>query len=64
MAQSTVPFLDSVLVEPSPAIPLYGVGLFYKSQAPYGGLVAPKVITSDFAASALRIRGALGVYGL
>lgn len=64
MAQSTVPFIDSIQLEPYDSVPLHGVGIFYKSQYAHGGYIAPKLITYDYAASAMRIRGAVGVYGV
>lgn len=64
MAQSTVPFIDTALVEPTEAIPLSGMGIFYKATKGFGGFVAPKLITYDFASTALRIRAAVGVYGV
>lgn len=64
MAQFTVPFIDSILIEPYELVPLSGVGLFYKSQAGYGGYLAPHLITYDHASAALRIRAAVGVYGV
>ncbi|XP_031627540.1 uncharacterized protein LOC116343553 [Contarinia nasturtii] len=64
MAQSTVPFIDSNLIEPSELAPLSGVGIFYKYQKGYGGFVAPRLITRDHSAAVMRIRGAVGVYGV
>lgn len=64
MAQTTVPFIDTNLVEAPELVPLSGVGLFYKFQVGHGGYVAPKVVTLDYAAPAMRIRGAVGVYGV
>lgn len=64
MAQTTVPFIDTVLVEPDDLGPLSGVGLFYKHQTGHGGYVAPRLITHDNAAAAMRIRAAVGVYGV
>lgn len=64
MAQTTVPFIDSILVEPPELVPLSGVGLYYKYQIGHGGYVAPRLIIQDYAAAAMRIRGAVGVYGV
>lgn len=64
MAQTTVPFFDSNLIEPPELAPLSGVGLFYKAKLGYGGFVAPRLITHDYATAAMRIRGAVGVYGV
>ncbi|XP_055324718.1 uncharacterized protein LOC129579094 [Sitodiplosis mosellana] len=44
-SQSTVPFLDSHLVESQK--PLAGVGLYYKTQFGYGGFIAAKLIVFD-----------------
>lgn len=64
MAQTTVPFIDSNLIEDPELVPLSGIGLFYKYQLGFGGYVAPKLVTHDYAAAAMRIRGAAGVYGV
>lgn len=64
MAQTTVPFIESNYVEAPESEPLSGVGLFYKHQVGHGGYVAPKVVTLDNASAAMRIRGAIGVYGV
>lgn len=64
MAQTTVPFFDSNLIEPSELAPLSGVGILYKYQEGHGGFVAPKLITRDHSAAVMRIRGAVGVYGV
>lgn len=47
-AQTTVPFIDIQMVEPSNPVPLSGVGIYYKGQPHYGGFIAPKLITYDF----------------
>lgn len=64
MAQTTVPFIDSILVETPEMEPLSGIGLIYKFQLGYGGYVAPRLWTRDNAAAAMRIRSAAGVYGV
>lgn len=64
MAQTTVPFIDSILVETPEMEPLAGIGLFYKFQLGYGGYVAPRLVTQDNAAAAMRVRSANGVYGV
>lgn len=64
MAQTTVPFIDSIQLEPYENVALHGIGIFYKAQIGHGGYIAPKLITYDYAASAMRIRGAVGVYGV
>lgn len=64
MSQTTVPFIDSIEIESEDLAPLSGVGLFYKHQTGHGGYVAPQLVTHDNAAAAMRIRGAVGVYGV
>lgn len=64
MAQTTIPFFDSIELEPYEMVPLHGVGIIYKYQHGYGGYIAPKLLTYDYAAAAMRIRGAVGVYGV
>lgn len=64
MAQNTVPFIDSILVETPEMEPLSGIGLFYKFQLGFGGYVAPRLVTQDNAASVMRVRSANGVYGV
>ncbi|XP_017130379.1 uncharacterized protein LOC108148044 isoform X2 [Drosophila elegans] len=46
--QSTVPFIDMQDVVSEPAVPLSGIGLYYKGQDGFGGFLAPKLITYDF----------------
>ncbi|XP_037049805.1 uncharacterized protein LOC119084060 isoform X2 [Bradysia coprophila] len=48
-AQTTVPYIDVELVEPTHPTILSGAGLFYKGQPGYGGFIAPKIVTYDFA---------------
>lgn len=43
LSQTTVPYIDSQLVESHNLIALSGVGLYYKSFPGYGGFVAPKI---------------------
>lgn len=65
MAQNTVPFFDSQMIETSSEpVALHGVGLFYKAWPGHAGYIAPKLIAYDYAMSALHIRGAVGVYGV
>lgn len=65
MAQNTVPYFDSQLIETSSdPVALHGIGLFYKAWPGHAGYVAPKLIAYDYALSALHIRGAVGVYGV
>lgn len=48
IAQTTVPFIDSQLVEsPNPG-PLSGVGLYHKGFPGYGGFIAPKILNYNF----------------
>lgn len=49
VAQSTVPFIDTQTVRPQVAVPLAGIGLYYKGVPGFGGYVAPKVVTFDYA---------------
>lgn len=46
-AQHTVPYLDGTFVEGNPSL-LAGVGLYYKSQATFGGFIAPYLNAFDF----------------
>lgn len=48
-AQTTVPFLDSQDVTNSPPVPLAGIGIFVKGQDGYGGFIAPRIKTLDYA---------------
>ncbi|XP_017130381.1 uncharacterized protein LOC108148045 isoform X2 [Drosophila elegans] len=48
VGQSTVPFIDIQDVFSFPAVPLSGIGLYYKGQDGFGGFLAPKLITYDF----------------
>lgn len=49
LGQTTVPYLDSQDVESIPPVALAGAGLFHKGQTGFGGFVAPKLFTYDFA---------------
>lgn len=64
MAQTTVPFIDTILVETPQLEALSGVGIFLKNSVGFGGYVAPRLITQDNAVPAMRIRSAAGVYGV
>lgn len=64
MAQTTVPFFDTVAVESNDDKPVSGVGIFYKTTPGYAGFLAPKLVMYDRAATAMRIRAAVGVYGI
>lgn len=46
--QSTVPYIDTQLVEPSHPAPLIGVGLYYKGSDGFGGYIAPYVVPYDY----------------
>ncbi|XP_041563006.1 uncharacterized protein LOC108139448 isoform X2 [Drosophila elegans] len=46
--QSTVPFIDIQDVISDPAVPLSGIGLYFKGRDGFGGFLAPKIITYDF----------------
>lgn len=48
VAQTTVPFIDSQLVELHNPGPLSGVGLFHKGFIGYGGFIAPKILNYNF----------------
>lgn len=48
-AQSTVPFIDIQDVVSNPSVPLAGVGIYHKGRPGYGGFLAPKLMTYDFA---------------
>lgn len=47
-AQTTVPFIDTQIVAPQPAVPLSGIGVHYKGRRWFGGYIAPKVFTYDY----------------
>lgn len=49
VAQTTVPFLDAQPVIPNPPTWLSGAGVFHKGARGYGGFVALKVFTFNFA---------------
>lgn len=44
IGQTTIPFIDSQLVESHNPGPLSGVGLYYKGFVGFGGFVAPKIL--------------------
>lgn len=48
IAQTTIPFIDSQLVESHNPGPLSGVGLFHKGYPGYGGFIAPKILNYNF----------------
>lgn len=47
LAQTTVPFIETVNIEANEPRPLSGVGLYYKGEAGYGGYIAVKLISYD-----------------
>ncbi|XP_050531458.1 uncharacterized protein LOC126900066 isoform X2 [Daktulosphaira vitifoliae] len=48
VAQTTLPFIDKQTVEPFPAIPLSGVGIYFKGIENYGGFIGANVFTYNF----------------
>ncbi|KAH8310365.1 hypothetical protein KR044_000989, partial [Drosophila immigrans] len=48
-AQTTIPFIDLQDVVSNPPVPLAGIGIYYKNNPGYGGFVAPKIISYNFA---------------
>lgn len=58
VAQTTVPFIDSQIVESfDRQTPLSGVGIYFKATRGFGGFIAPKVITYDMSAHIGRNNG-------
>lgn len=49
VAQTTVPFIDIQDVISIPSVPLAGIGIYHKGTSGYGGYLAPKIWTYDFA---------------
>lgn len=47
LAQTTVPFIETVNIEANEPRPLSGVGLYYKGEAGFGGYIAVKLISHD-----------------
>ncbi|CAH2006796.1 unnamed protein product [Acanthoscelides obtectus] len=47
--QTTIPYFDIQPVFNVPAVPLTGAGVFYKGRKGYGGFVAPKITTYNYA---------------
>ncbi|XP_057340290.1 uncharacterized protein LOC130677523 [Microplitis mediator] len=47
-SHATIPFLDMQPIDLSPAVPLGGLGLFYKSQPGYAGFLAFKYISPKY----------------
>lgn len=44
-AQTTIPFIDTQSVEPIPAMPISGAGVYHKGREGYGGFLGLKLIT-------------------
>lgn len=64
IAQSTVPFVEGVAVEPYEPAALSGVGIYYKTLPGSGGIVGAKVVIHDPGMLTLHVRAAVGVYGI
>ncbi|XP_046744717.1 uncharacterized protein LOC124410410 isoform X3 [Diprion similis] len=47
--QSIVPFIDTQPVAPYPRVPIAGAGIYHKGRPEFGGYIAPKLITYNFA---------------
>lgn len=43
LAQTTIPFIETVKIEANEAKPLSGIGLYYKSESGFGGFIAIKL---------------------
>lgn len=48
-AQTTIPFIDIQPVFTSPPFPLSGAGIYHKGRSGFGGYIAPKIMTYNFA---------------
>lgn len=48
-SQSTVPFIDIQDVVSKPPVPCAGIGIYHKGRPGFGGFLAPKLMTYDFA---------------
>lgn len=57
VAQTTVPFIDSQLVESHNPGPLSGVGLYHKGFIGYGGFIAPKILNYNFSPHIVELNG-------
>lgn len=51
LAQTTVPYIESVYLEATEPRPLSGLGLYYKGEYGFGGFVALKLVAYDFGPS-------------
>ncbi|KAH8414601.1 hypothetical protein KR215_009920 [Drosophila sulfurigaster] len=47
--QTTIPFIDIQDVVSYPPVPLTGLGIYYKNSPGYGGFIAPKIFSYDYA---------------
>lgn len=47
-AQTTVPYLDAQAASSEPAVPLAGLGIYFKGGGDSGGFIAPKIFTYDY----------------
>lgn len=50
VSQTTIPYVDTQLVEPSNPAPLSGIGIHYKGIDGFGGYIAPHLTTYDYGA--------------
>ncbi|KAG4078060.1 hypothetical protein HA402_002111 [Bradysia odoriphaga] len=48
LSQSTIPYIDTQLVEPSHPAPLAGIGLYYKGIDGFGGYIAPYLVPYNY----------------
>lgn len=48
ISQTTVPFIDSQMVESNNPTPLSGVGLYWKGWPGFGGFIAPTILNYNF----------------
>lgn len=48
ISQRTVPFIESMKIQPKILTPLSGIGLYHKGQRGYGGFLAAKLIVYNF----------------
>lgn len=45
--QTTVPLFDALEASMKPAMPLNGIGLYYKTAPSFGGYIAPRLFTDS-----------------
>lgn len=62
VAQTTIPFLETLPVGANNSVPLSGVGLYYKSQTGFGGFIGIKLIKHDLKILPQRIRMATAIF--